>query len=174
MFTPDGAVSACVLVAYASKHGSTREVAEAVADRLRAAGVRVDVRPASCVDHLDAYRGVVLGGALYTGRWHRDARRFLSRHRSALAQLTVAAFAVGPRTLEEADVASSRSQLDRALAHAPEVEPVTTAIFGGVVDPEKLSFPFAKMPASDARDWDAIDRWADGVAAALTATPSVA
>ena len=54
------------------------------------------------------------------------------------------------------DVASSRSQLDRALAATPQVKPDPVAIFGGVVDPAKLRFPFNRLPASDARDWDAI------------------
>jgi len=48
-------------------------------------------------------------------------------------------------------------------------EPVSVTIFGGVVDPEQLGFPFSRMPASDARDWGAIRAWADEVAAALAA-----
>jgi menaquinone-dependent protoporphyrinogen IX oxidase len=74
---------------------------------------------------------------------------------------------MGPRTLDEHEVAGSRAQLDKALAHTPEVAPVAVAIFGGVVDPDKLRFPFNHMPASDARDWDAIEAWADEVAAAF-------
>ena len=59
---------------------------------------------------------------------------------------------------------SARKQLDHALEKTPELEPVAVAIFGGVVDPDKLRFPFSHMPASDARDWDAIRAWADEVA----------
>ena len=151
------------LVAYASKHGSTREVAERVAEVMRRSGLDVDVMPASNVGHLRGYDTVVLGGALYTGRLHKDARSFLARHRDPLSVRSVAVFAMGPRTNEPSDVAGSRAQLDRALAKTPEIEPVSVAIFGGVVDPDKLRFPFNRMPASDARDWPAIEAWAAGL-----------
>lgn len=155
------------LVVYATKRGSTREVAEAVAATLGERGLEVEVQPAGKVDDVSRYDGVVLGGALYMGRWHRDARRFLRRHRKALALLPVAVFGMGPGTLEEKDVAGSRQQLERELAKAPEVEPVSVAIFGGVVDPAKLRFPFSRMPATDARDWGAIRAWAEEVAGVL-------
>ncbi len=156
-----------LLVAYASKHGSTREVAGEVAARLRERGLAVELRPAGEVAGLDGYDGVVLGGALYMGRLHPDARRFLKRHRTALAALPLAVFAMGPRSLEEKEVAGSRSQLDHALEAVPELEPVSLSIFGGVLDPEQLSFPFNRMQAVDARDWIAIHDWADMLAATL-------
>lgn len=158
-----------VLVAYATKRGSTREVAEAIAETLGQQGVDVSVRPAGDVGELDTYDGVVVGGALYMGRWHADARRFLKRHRQALAELPLAIFGMGPLENEEHDVEGSRKQLDRALGATPELEPVSVAIFGGVIDPEKLRFPFNRMPASDARDWDAIRIWAEHLATALEA-----
>lgn len=158
-----------ILVAYATKHGSTHEVAEAVAATLAGEGIDVDLRLAAEVRRVEEYAAVVLGGALYMGRWHGDARRFLARNREELARVPVAFFAMGPHTMEPERVAESRGQLDRALAKAPEVEPVGVAIFGGVVDPTKLRFPLNRMPASDARDWDAIRAWARGLAPALSA-----
>jgi menaquinone-dependent protoporphyrinogen oxidase len=159
-----------VLVAYATKRGSTAEVAEAIAATLREDGHAVDVLPAALVYEVGTYGTVVLGGALYMGRWHRDAVRFLARHRHALATVPLAIFAMGPRTLAEDDLAGARAQLDRALARFPDVEPSTVAIFGGVIDPAKLHFPFSRIAASDARDWDAIDAWADDFA---HAAPSI-
>jgi menaquinone-dependent protoporphyrinogen oxidase len=156
-----------VLVAYATRHGSTREVADELAATLHRQGIAVDVKPAADVDGLDGYAGVVLGCALYTGRVHRDARGFLKTHRRVLAGLPLAVFAMGPRTTEADDMARSRAQLDRALAAVPDVEPVSVAIFGGVVDPGRLHFPFSRMPASDARDRDAIQAWAEEVAGLL-------
>jgi menaquinone-dependent protoporphyrinogen oxidase len=148
-----------VLVAYGTKHGSTIEVAEAIAAALRNSGHEVDVAAAADVRALDGYRAVVLGAALYMGRLHQDAAGFLKRHLHALKEMPLAVFAMGPKTMAEADVASSRKQLDHALAAVPELTPVAVAIFGGVVDPSKLRFPFKRMPASDARDWDAIGAW---------------
>jgi menaquinone-dependent protoporphyrinogen oxidase len=172
---PDGdTADACsdwimiMLVTYATKAGSTREVAEVVARTLREHGHEADLRPAAEVGTLAPYGAVVLGTALYTGRLHRDARRFLRHHREQLAERPLAVFAMGPKTLADDEVAASRAQLDRALAAYPELQPATVAIFGGVVEPAKLRFPFNRMPATDARDWDAIRAWADEIAGVLT------
>src|SRR5262245_22635349 len=93
------AMPAHVLVAYASKHGSTREVAESIADTFRGHELDVDLQEAEAVEDVRAYDGVVLGGALYTGRLHSDARRFLRRHRAELARRPLAVYAMGPKTL---------------------------------------------------------------------------
>lgn len=162
-----------ILIAYATKHGSTQEVAESIASTLRAQGHRVEVADAADVGDLDDYDKVVVGGALYTGRWHRDAVAFLKHHQPALRQLPLAVFGMGPKTFATADVASARGQLDRALAGFPQLEPAAVAIFGGVIDPNKLHFPFTRMSASDARDWPAIEAWATEVGA-LGAQPESA
>jgi menaquinone-dependent protoporphyrinogen oxidase len=163
-----------ILVAYATKHESTHEVADAVAGRLRELGHEVDVLPAAEAGALAHYGAVVLGGALYTGRWHRDARRFLARHRDELARIPVAIFAMGPLSVEPVDIASSRRQLDHALAKEPALEPVSIAVFGGRIDPATLRFPFARMEGGDARDWDAIRSWADEIAGRLATRAAAA
>ncbi len=149
-----------VLVAYATKHGSTEEVAEAVTEELQGLGLEVELAKLRKARNLDGYRSVVIGAPLYTGRWHKDARKFVKRHGKALEALPVAVFALGPLKLAEEDVAGSRNQLDRALALVPELRPATVEVFGGVIDPGKLRFPFNRMEAGDARDWDAIRAWA--------------
>jgi len=156
-----------LLVAYGSKHGSTQEVAEAIAERLTKKGFEVELRRAADVADLTPYGAVVLGGALYFGRWHGDAARFLARYRRELATKPPAVFGLGPKTADAQGLAESRAQLDKALAKVPEVEPRSIAVFGGVIDPTKLRFPLSRMPASDARDWDAIDEWAGEVATAF-------
>jgi menaquinone-dependent protoporphyrinogen oxidase len=158
-----------VLVAYGTKHGSTQEVAKGIAATLGAEGCEVTLRAANQVEDIDAYDAVVVGGSLYTGRWHPDARRFVSRHQSELARRPLAVFAMGPRTMADDDAAASRKQLDHALADFPELEPVAREIFGGVVDPRKLHFPLNHLPASDARDWSAIRAWATEVAGLIGA-----
>ena len=156
-----------ILVAHASKRGSTEEVAAFIGTRLREQGLVADVRRAGKVEDLAFYDGVVLGGSLYFGRWHRDAAAFLEQFREPLAGRPFAVFALGPKTASPHDLAESRAELDRALGDA---EPTTVAVFGGVIDPAKLRFPFSRMPASDARDWTAIAAWADEVAS-LVAVP---
>jgi menaquinone-dependent protoporphyrinogen oxidase len=160
-------MSDAVLIAYATKHGSTREVAEAIAETLQAHGLNVETLPAARVRDVSPYAGVVVGGALYMGRWHPDAVGFFEQHRRALSLLPVATFGMGPRTMEEHDAEGSRAQLVKALAKVPEVDPFAVAVFGGVIDPHALRFPFNRLPASDARDWSAIRAWAAELAEAF-------
>ena len=153
-------MQADVLVAYGSKHGATREIAEALAEAFRANGIDARAESALTADPGGA-RAVVVGAALYTGRLHAHAVRFLERYEDGLAGLPLAVFASGPRTLESADVASSLRQLQTGLkASVPGLEPVSLMIFGGAIDPHGLRWPFSRMPASDARDWDAVRDWA--------------
>jgi menaquinone-dependent protoporphyrinogen oxidase len=80
-----------VLVAYATSAGSTQEVAEAIAQALRPTGCQAEVRRVEEVADLDGYTAVIVGGPMILG-WHRAARRFLTRHRRALARVPVACF----------------------------------------------------------------------------------
>jgi menaquinone-dependent protoporphyrinogen oxidase len=85
-----------VLVAYGSKMGGTAGIAELIGDALTDAGLQADVRPVAEVSQLDRYDAVVIGGALYSGHWHRQARRFLRRHTDVLRQRPVWLFSSGP------------------------------------------------------------------------------
>ncbi len=164
-------MSASVLVAYATRYGSTREVAEAVAATLRERGLEVDIRPMRDVRTLDQYRAVVLGAPLYMFHWYKDALHFLERHRQALIARPVAIFALGPFHADEKEFQGSREQLDKELAKFPWLRPGAIEIFGGKFDPQKLTFPhnllpaLKNMPASDIRDWTAIRAWASNLAA---------
>ena len=101
-----------VLMAYATKNGSTQQVADAVAVALRERGAQVTLLPARAAgESVAGYDLVVLGAPLYSGRWHRDAHRFLRRHRRELAAVPVAVFAMGPRTDTEEAWQRSRAQL---------------------------------------------------------------
>jgi menaquinone-dependent protoporphyrinogen oxidase len=166
-------MSESILVAYATKYGSTQEVAEAVAAALREGGQAADCQPAKNVRSLEGYGAVVLGAPLYMFRWHKDAKRFLSRHRQALMVRPVAVFAMGPLKDEAKDWQDVRAQLDKELLKFPWLAPVAAQVFGGKHDPAKLTFPhnlipaLKQMPACDIRDWTAIRAWAIGLAAIL-------
>jgi menaquinone-dependent protoporphyrinogen oxidase len=141
-----------VLVAYATRNGSTQRVAEAVAATLRDQGVQAECRPARTVrDPVLGFDLVVVGAPLYNGRWHRDAHRFLKRNRHQLPP--VAVFGMGPRTDEAHAWLRSRIQLDRALTKHPWLAPTSIALFGGVDPPGKAA-------GRDLRDWAAITTWA--------------
>jgi menaquinone-dependent protoporphyrinogen oxidase len=164
-------MSDSVLIAYATRYGSTQEVAEAVAATLRERGLAVDIQPMRNVRSLDQYRAVVLGAPIYMFHWHKDALHFLARHREALIARQVAIFALGPLSAKEKEFLEAREQLDKELAKFPWLTPGAIEIFGGKIDPEKLTFPhnllpaLKNMPASDVRDWTAIRAWANDLAA---------
>ena len=166
-------MSGSVLVAYATRSGSTQEVAEAVAATLRDKGLEVDLQPMRDVRTLNGYRMVVLGAPLYMFRWHKDAKAFLSRHQQAITKLSIAVFALGPFHDEEKEWQSVHAQLDKELARFPWFAPVTRKVFGGKFDPTKLRSPMnlipalKKMPASDIRNWDTIRARASDLAAKL-------
>jgi menaquinone-dependent protoporphyrinogen oxidase len=165
----EATLSASVLVAYATRYGSAQEVAEAVAATLRERGLEVDTQPMRDVRSLEGYRAVVLGTAIYMFRLHKDARRFLSRHREVLVHRPVAIFALGPFNDEEKEWQGVRLQLDKELARYPWFTPIAQEVFGGKFDPAKLRFPYnlvpalKRLPASDIRDWNAIRAWASSL-----------
>jgi menaquinone-dependent protoporphyrinogen oxidase len=160
-----------VLMAYATRHVSTRRVAEAVTAAMREAGAQVTALPARAVRESAAgYDLVVLGAPLYSGRWHRDAHRFLRRHRRELAAACVAVFGMGPRDGTEEAWARSRAQLDRALAKRAWLAPVAITIFGGADPPGR-----GKRPQRDLRNWQTIHTWAaDTLAPAVRAGQTAA
>lgn len=161
-----------ITVAYATRYGSTAEVAEAVAARLRASGNDVRVTPAASVETFEGTDAVILGAPLYIGSLLKDAVTFLERHREGLSAVPVAVFALGPLSAEEAG-GEGTGQLDEALAKtAPWLVPAAAAVFVGKYDPAKLRFadrllaalpasPLHGLPASDGRDWSGIEAWAD-------------
>ena len=154
-----------VLIAYATKYGATREVAEVVAEVLADGGVECEVRDAGDMRDISEYSAVVLGSALYYFMLHGDAKRFLARNRKALAGMPVALFALGPFSDTPDEMSSARGTVDKYLAKADWLTPVAVAVFGGRHDPDNLRFPdnnpaMRKMPPSDARNWDTIRAWA--------------
>lgn len=156
-----------VLVAYASKMGATREIAEAVCDELRTRGLHVDIRDLRHSVTLTDYEAVVLGSAVYAGRWRSEAARFVRRHANELLSRRVWLFEsgwVGPKPTTLRPTPRGRNHARRIAADAPTV-------FGGRLDPELARGFFdralAKRMPGDARDFDVIRSWAGTIADAL-------
>ena len=154
-----------ILLAYATRYGSTQEVAETITAALRQVGLEVDIQPMREVKRLDNYDAVVLGAAIYNAKWHPDAHHFLSQHQEALSQRLVVIFALGPLSTSDAARRNSRRQLDSELAKYPWLKPVAVEIFAGKYDPSKpgLGFFDRLLPARDHRNWDAIRAWANAL-----------
>jgi menaquinone-dependent protoporphyrinogen oxidase len=170
-------MSASVLVTYATRYGSTKEVAEVVASTMQEQGLFVELAPVQETQALDAYQMVVLGAPLYMFHWHKDALHFLERHRAALSARPVAIFALGPLHDDAKEYQGAREQLDKELAKFPWLTPKAIAIFGGKLDPATFTFPhnlipaMRNMPPSDVRDWAAIRAWAGDLATQFQPIP---
>ena len=161
-----------VLVTAASKHGSTREIAEAIAEALRETGVVVDLLDPEQVDSLDPYHAVVLGSGIYAGRWLEPARRFTDRHHAQLRDRAVWLFSSGPigdplaPTEEPADGVRLLQELG-ANEHRVFAGRLNTDDLGWV---ERTITGMLKAPNGDFRNWEEISGWAHDIAAALTST----
>jgi len=154
-----------ILVAYASKKGSTAEIAQAIGKELQVAGHIVDVTEMKSVLSLEGYNSVVIGAPFYMGSIMADAGKFIGRYEIALTKVPVAGFAVGlaPLGKDPADRDNAMKKLQKTLE---PLTPVAMTIFAGRLDLTKLSWfqkwitEKVKSPVGDFRDWTAIAAWA--------------
>jgi menaquinone-dependent protoporphyrinogen oxidase len=182
--TPAGGTApgpAYVLVAYATKHGSTRDIAESIAETLRRRGARADVREVGKIQNLTGYDACVIGSAVYFGFWRKEAVRFVRDNSAALAGRPVWLFSSGPVGTKTTDP-QGRDLLEVAEPKVinefrAAIAPRDHRVFFGALDLGKLGFAermLTKMPASkelfaegDFRDQAAIRAWATGIAEEL-------
>lgn len=160
-----------VLIAYATRHDSTRGIASAVAEVLRQGGLSVQLEPASAVATLTGFHAVILGSAVFDGEWLPEVQRFLRDHSGTLSRVPVWLFVSGPL---EAVPAGSDADIPAHLVRAiEEIRPRDVALFAGALQPHhvgagvRVLSRLARLPAGDHRDWQAIERWADGIRAEL-------
>jgi len=173
-----------VLVAYASKHGSTRGIADFIGEKLRQRGAVVDVLEFGKVENPEDYDAYVIGSALYFGHWMKEARRFVERSRHTISTKPVWLFSSGPTGKKMQDV-KGRNLLDPAVSGPFELDelrrefhPKNHRIFFGTLDGDKMGFFYRQfrksetvrraMQEGDFRDWNEIGGWADGIGAELT------
>lgn len=150
-----------VLVTAASRHGATREIAEAIAEGLVADGLEAHVHPPDEVTDLTGVDAVVIGSSVYAGHWLDAAKRFVDRHATALRTMPVWLFSSGPigdppkpqeDPVDVADVLVSTGACDHRL-------------FAGRLERSRLGFAekaivvALRAPEGDFRDWDAIHGW---------------
>jgi menaquinone-dependent protoporphyrinogen oxidase len=159
-----------ILVAYATKMAGTKEIAEAIGERIRSAAHEVVVLDAADVTTVAPYKAVVLGSALYAGRWRPEAVKLLKRNADLLAHKPVWLFHSGPLGPEQVPQRAPRKVRELAARIGAE-EPAT---FGGRLTPDTavgfLAKKMAQGPvAGDYRDWEAIELWAYKIAQQLVA-----
>jgi len=163
-----------VLVAYATKYGATAEIAEKIGQVLRQAGLPTDVLPADRVGDLSAYKAVVVGSAVYIGRWRKEAVKFVEANETVLAEQLVWLFSSGPTGEGDPVELVQGWRFPKKLQPVIDrIGPRDIAVFHGAVDVGKLNFiqkwalKNVKAPVGDFRDWEAITSWATAIAAEL-------
>lgn len=160
------------LVTVSSKHGSTTEIGQAIAAELQAKGMDVDVVEPQDVKSIAEYDAIIVGSALYMGRWMGPARDFIHEHVDELRKLPVWLFASGPVTpvTDDADAVEGRKLLE--LVGGREAR-----VFAGKLQKDGLGFTertvvrMIKSPWGDYRPWDSIFAWADSISESLVAVP---
>ncbi|MFD0045859.1 flavodoxin domain-containing protein [Pseudarthrobacter scleromae] len=172
-----------ILVAYATRHGATAGIAERIASRLSADGIPAEAHSVTDVDDVALYDAVVLGGAAYMAHWLKDATTFAKRHQQELQNRKVWLFSSGPLGNDAVDkngedvLQSARpkefSELQTLL------QPSGEEVFFGAWNPDTPPVGIGErlirlapasreaLPAGDFRNWDAVDAWADHIAAEL-------
>lgn len=165
------------LVVYASKYGSTAEIAQQVGKMLGKSGIDVDILPVEDVRDIRQYKAVVLGSAIYVGKWLKEAEKFLIVNEGFLVNKKVWLFASGPTGLGDPfelingqDVPASMRQV------IARINPREVKVFHGNIDPEKVNAiekwavkSVVKKPFGDFRDWNSIINWAGSIATELLA-----
>jgi len=163
-----------ILVTYASRFGSTRGVAEAIASTLQSSDAQVQLAPMTEVNDVQAYDAVVAGSAINGGAWLPEAMLFLQRHRAALQGKPFAAFLVC-MTLSMRSAEAYRAHVATWLEPVRSlVQPLSEGLFAGALDIKQIPSPadrlkfrlsvlFGAWKEGDHRDWEAVRGWAAGL-----------
>lgn len=160
-----------VLVAVASKHGSTYEIGAAIADELRSTGLLVDLAHVDTIKSLAPYDALVFGNAIYAGNWLPEAKRFAERFHVHVASMPVWVWSSGPLGSPNPQPHNNPERLAVALGNSAVRD---HRIFAGKLNSDTLGFAermIAKAfraPSGDFRDWNVIRAWAQEIATTLT------
>jgi menaquinone-dependent protoporphyrinogen oxidase len=158
-----------VLVAAASRHGSTIEIGEVIASTLRSRGFDVDMRRVEEATSLDGYEAVILGSGVYAGHWLRPAREFVDAHEMELSRLPVWLFSSGPI----GDPPTPRENPAEVATVARRIDARGHRLFAGKIEGDELGIAekalvaLVRAPQGDFRPWSEISVWAESIAAEL-------
>jgi menaquinone-dependent protoporphyrinogen oxidase len=170
-----------ILVTYASRTGTTAEVAAAICRILSESGARVEILPMQEVKDLAPYEAVIAGSAIRAARWLPEAVQFIRAHQATLSHKPFAMYTVCI-TLAMADTEQYRSAVSGWTAPVRAiVPPLSEGLFAGMLDFDKLPFNWETLklratvamgifPRGDRRDWNAVRSWAESLKPMLSMT----
>ena len=160
-----------ILIAYASRHGSTREIAITIGKVLEDHKFISDVFPSEGVTSLNPYYAVVIGSAVYSGDWLESASELLESFQEQLIQMPVWLFSSGPAVKGDPNKALDGWHFPKSLqAIVSDINPRDIKLFAGKIDAKLLTHDDWLANRSmggnfgDYRDWDSITEWANSIA----------
>lgn len=160
-----------VLVTVASRHGSTSMIGDAIREELVATGVTTHMVEPELVTDISPYDAVVLGSAVYAGRWLKPARAFAKRFEAELARKAVWLFSSGPI----GEPPKPTQPAADALELADRLGARDHQVFEGRIEPavlsviERATVRMVGAEAGDYRPWVAITVWARRISSTLKA-----
>jgi len=154
-----------VLVAASGRHGATYELAQAIGAVIAAHGLSVDVRHLEEVENASAYDALVLGSAVYMGRWTKEARSFLDRHERTIATRPTWLFSSGPIGESGEFDASQLVEATGAREHRLFGGRLIRAFLGRR---ERAVTAVLHAPEGDYREWAVVTAWATAIARTIT------
>lgn len=159
-----------ILVTYASKHGATAEIAQAIGMTLKEQDFTVDVLPIESVNQLMMYDAVIVGSAIYSRKWLPEAAQFLRMRVDILAQKPVWLFSSGPTGQGAAHEMFGGFDFDDELQpFVISIAPQDSMIFHGALKLSKLTLAELQIVKSyggalgEFRQWDVISQWAEQI-----------
>lgn len=163
-----------VLVAYASEHGATAQIAQTIAKVLRQFNLDVTAKRVETIESLRDYHAIVLGSAIYVGDWLPEAEAFLETYQNELAVLPIWIFSSGPTGTEDPLKLLNGELVPPSVSERiNSLHPREIRVFHGKIDLRRLQpderdlIKAADMPRGDYRDWDAIKLWATNISKVL-------
>ena len=164
-----------ILVAYASRCGSTQGIAEHMGSVLRGKGLQADVQDMTNPGDLSEYSAAVLGSAVRSSQWLPEAMDFVDNNYRKLSTMPVAYFFTCLTLCNPTRDAHKQasSYLEPVTRDFSQIKPVTTGLFAGALDYEALPWPMRfvmrrKMEdkgisEGDYRNWEHIGAWSSSL-----------
>lgn len=159
-----------ILITYASKHGSTAEIAEKIHSLVESNKLVCEIMPVDEVDDVSSYEVIILGSAVYIGQWRKSTIDFLKKNTHQLKNKKVWLFSTGPTGKgDPVELLKGWRYPDGLKDTIDRIQPEDITVFHGMLDEsklntlEKMTIKMVKAPLGDYRDWQMIEDWTNTI-----------
>lgn len=163
-----------ILITYASKHGSTAEIAEKIHEIFTNHGLKCEIKSVEDVNDISAYETIVLGSAVYIGQWRKSTVKFLKKNEETLIKKKLWLFSTGPTGKgDPVELLKGWKYPDALKDTIDKISPEEITVFHGALNEaklntfEKMTIKMVKAPMGDYRDWEQVKLWANDIIKSL-------